>query len=418
MKKRIFLIVLTLCLAMTLLPTTALAAKSDVSANAAGYYDVVNNAKKRTAYEGKGMLYDLNGDGFEELILLYFTKKDVPYDGSIPYLVCSVYTKVANKVVPMWEEKEIYADAGGPHADLGPLLVNGKVYMCEYQQGGNATGPSPYERVNFHGGYKLYSMSGSTLVEEPGTHFEYTYYNDNKGNKHIVSSSAQLFGRNVSYDEYLNWEKGLDNSLLLKRGKTAPGKSYTALLKDLKANEPTQKPTLGNFYDVPVGAYYYNAVKWAIDKNITNGTTDTTFGPNDSCNRAQAVTFLWRAAGRPEPKGGSGSFTDVPSGSYYSKAVQWAVEQGIVNGTGANTFSPDTVCDRGMIVTLLWRTLGKPAVSGGGSFTDVPESAYYSDAVKWAASKGISTGNGDGTFTPGSSCVRGMMVTFLYRAMA
>lgn len=418
MKKRVFLIVLTLCLAMTLLPTSALAAKSDVSATATSYYDVVNNAKNRTSSDGKGMLYDLNGDGLDELILLYFTKKDVPYDGSIPFLVCSVYTKVANKVVPMWEEKEIYADVGGPYAELGPLAVNGKVYMCEYQEGGNATGPSPYEEVFFNGSYKLYSMSGSTLVEEPGTYFGYTYYNDTKGNRHIVSSSAQLFGKNVSYADFQSWENGVDKSMLLKRGKTAPGKSYTALLKDLKANEPMQQPTLGNFYDVPVGAYYYDAVKWAIDKNITNGTTDTTFGPNDTCNRAQAVTFLWRAAGRPEPKGGSGSFTDVPAGSYYDKAVQWAVEQGIVNGTGANTFSPDTVCDRGMIVTLLWRALDKPVVSGGSSFTDVPGNAYYSDAVRWAASNGISNGNGDGTFTPGSNCNRGMIVTFLYRAMA
>jgi len=418
MKKRILSGLLALCMALVLMPTAVFAAKSDVSAGADTYYDVVVNASKREAYNSdstrRGMLYDLNGDGCEELLLMYFTKTDVSIK-DFPFLVFSVYTKQYNKVVPMWEEKEIYADAGGPQANIGVLRAGDKVYFCEYGEGGNATGPMPYEKVNYHGGYTLYSMVSNQLVKEGDTRFEYVFYNDNSGKQHIVSSSATLFGQPATLDQFKAWEKTVDKSLLMKPY-TDVGMSFSQLLAELKENEPMQQPTLGNFYDVPVGAYYYDAVKWAVDNGITSGISETQFGPENTCTRAQAVTFIWKAEGSPEPKSSQNSFTDVGN-DYYTKAVLWAVEQGIINGYEDNSFRPNGSCDRGMIVTMLWRAAGEPLVTGSSGFSDVADGTWYSDAVNWAAAKGISVGNGDGTFTPAALCTRGMIVTFLHRDM-
>ena len=174
---------------------------------------------------------------------------------------------------------------------------------------------------------------------------------------------------------------------------------------------------LMEFADVPKDAYYYDAVKWAVGKGITTGTSDTTFSPRLVCTRAQAVTFLWRAAGSPAPKVTSCPFTDVSSGAYYYKAVLWAVEKGITTGTSATTFSPNTVINRAQTVTFLYRAAGSPAVNKASSgFTDVPGGAWYENAVIWAVGKGVTTGTSATTFSPGSLCTRGQMVTFLYRA--
>lgn len=169
-----------------------------------------------------------------------------------------------------------------------------------------------------------------------------------------------------------------------------------------------------SFIDVPAGAYYYDAVYWAVDEGITNGTTAVTFSPDNACTRAQMVTFLWRAAGEPEPETSVNPFTDVSASAYYYDAVLWAVEQGITNGTSATTFSPDATVTRGQTVTFLWRNAGSPAVSGG-SFTDVAADAYYAGAVAWAASEGITSGTTAATFSPSSNCTRAQIVTFLYR---
>ena len=169
------------------------------------------------------------------------------------------------------------------------------------------------------------------------------------------------------------------------------------------------------FVDVPADAYYYDAVDWAVSNGITNGTSDTMFSPNNACTRAQMVTFLWRSAGSPEPSGSSNPFTDVAASAYYYDAVLWAVEQGITNGTTATTFSPNATVTRGQTVTFLWRFAGAPAVSGT-SFADVAESAYYATAVAWAASEGITSGTTATTFSPNNPCTRAQIVTFLYRA--
>ena len=169
------------------------------------------------------------------------------------------------------------------------------------------------------------------------------------------------------------------------------------------------------FFDVPVNAYYYNAVKWAADKGITGGVSPTLFAPDQPCTRAQIVTFLWRAAGSPAPKAMS-AFVDVSADAYYAKAVAWAVENGITGGTGDGKFSPDATCTRAQAVTFLYRASGSPAVSGSAAFSDVATDAYYASAVKWAEKNGITGGIGNGLFGSGDNCTRAQIVTFLYRA--
>ena len=168
------------------------------------------------------------------------------------------------------------------------------------------------------------------------------------------------------------------------------------------------------FSDVSTSAYYYEAVKWAQEKGITGGIGNGLFGPNQPCTRAQIVTFLWRAAGSPEPKAMS-SFSDVSADSYYAKAVAWAVENGITTGTGDGKFSPDATCTRAQSVTFLFRAIGK-LVDSKAEFSDVLADSYYANAVDWAVENGVTNGIGDGLFGPDNSCTRAQIVTFLFRA--
>ena len=170
-----------------------------------------------------------------------------------------------------------------------------------------------------------------------------------------------------------------------------------------------------SFTDVADKAYYRDAVEWAVENGITKGTTATTFSPNATCTRAQAVTFLWRAAGSPEPETRAMPFTDVPVGSYYYDAVLWAVENGITKGTSDTTFSPNMTCTRAQIVAFLWRSEKSPAVGTANPFADVKSTAYYADAVLWAAKENITKGTTSTTFSPNAGCTRAQIVTFLYR---
>lgn len=178
----------------------------------------------------------------------------------------------------------------------------------------------------------------------------------------------------------------------------------------------TQLKPSNPFTDVKSNQFYYNAVLWAVQKNVTTGTSATTFSPNDPCTRGQIVTFLWRAAGSPEPTLSVNPFSDVKSNQYYYKAILWAVENGITTGTGNGTFSPNAPCTRGQVVTFLWRAKGKPATSGTNAFSDVKAGAYYYDAVRWAVMNNITNGMSATTFAPDATCSRGQIVTFLYRS--
>ena len=185
---------------------------------------------------------------------------------------------------------------------------------------------------------------------------------------------------------------------------------------EAKATFMEDNSMLNFFYDVPNNAYFYEAVKWAVKNGITTGVGNDLFAPEQPCTRAQIVTFLWRAAGSPEPKGTAAGMTDVVSGSYYEKAVAWAIENGITTGTTATTFSPDATCTRGQSVTFLHRALKGTAPTTVNGFTDVAADAFYADAVAWAVESGVTNGTTDSTFSPNNGCTRAQIVTFLYRA--
>ena len=170
------------------------------------------------------------------------------------------------------------------------------------------------------------------------------------------------------------------------------------------------------FVDIAKDAYYTEAVAWAYANDITAGVTELSFGPNQTCTRGQMVTFLWRAAGCPEPTGTASAFSDVAAGSYYEKAVAWAVENGITDGVGDGRFDPNGIVNRAQAVTFLYRAKGKPAATSEAQFTDVAAGEYYADAVAWAVANGITNGVSDNSFAPNANCVRGQTVTFLYRA--
>ena len=182
---------------------------------------------------------------------------------------------------------------------------------------------------------------------------------------------------------------------------------------EVKATFMEDNSVLNFFYDVPNDAYYFEAVKWAAENGITGGVGNSLFAPNRPCTRAQIVTFLWRAAGSPEPKNMS-NFSDVPADSYYAKAVAWAVENGITTGTGDGKFSPDATCTRAQSVTFLFRA-SKASANGAPAFSDVAATAYYAEAVKWATDNGITNGIGDNLFGSDNDCTRAQIVTFLYR---
>lgn len=180
---------------------------------------------------------------------------------------------------------------------------------------------------------------------------------------------------------------------------------------------PAESQWENSFEDVPEDAYFFEAVEWAVKNNITTGAGAATFAPDAACTRAQAVTFLWRAAGSPAPESKEMPFTDVPEGSYYRDAVLWAIEQNITVGTNAAAFSPDATCTRAQIVTFLWRAEGVEAAATGNPFVDVASDAYYADAVLWAAENGITSGTAAAAFSPDADCTRAQIVTFLWRCL-
>ena len=173
---------------------------------------------------------------------------------------------------------------------------------------------------------------------------------------------------------------------------------------------------LAPFKDVKENEYYETPVLWAVTKGITTGTTKETFSPDEKCTRGQIVTFLWRAAGKPAPKTTKNPFIDVKEGEYYYDAVLWAVENNITQGMDATHFEPNTTCTRGQVATFLWRAEKKPTTKTTTGFADIQKSAYYYDAVLWAVEKKITNGMGNNRFEPEMTCTRGQITTFLFRA--
>ena len=223
----------------------------------------------------------------------------------------------------------------------------------------------------------------------------------------IVNATGHTFDQEKVDEKYL-----VSEGVYYKSCKCGEKGTETFTVKEEK---PEDKPVI-NFKDVPTNAFYYDAVMWAVGKGVTTGTSADTFSPDEVCNRGQVVTFLWRAAGKPEPTATKNPFKDVQSTDFFYKAVLWAAEKGITTGTSATTFSPNETCNRGQVVTFLSRALKGAPKKTDNPFTDVAAGAFYYNPVLWAVENGITTGTGNGTFSPNAACNRGQVITFLYRA--
>ena len=195
----------------------------------------------------------------------------------------------------------------------------------------------------------------------------------------------------------------------------AEGATYNALPAGEEETPVEPEKPVNPFTDVAETSAYYEGILWAVEKGITTGRTETTFVPGEDCTEANILTFLWRAAGSPEPETRAMPFNDVPVGSYYYDAVLWAVENGITKGTSDTTFSPNMICTRAQIVVFLWRSEKSPAAGTANPFADVKSTAYYADAVLWAVKENITKGTTSTTFSPNADCTRAQIVTFLWR---
>ena len=260
-------------------------------------------------------------------------------------------------------------------------------------EGGGGSGYSYYTIKATAGAGGSISPSGSVSVRE-GRDQTFTITPD----KGYAVSNVKIDGKSIGAVKSYTFEN--------------VSRTHTIEVIFMKANG---NPQTGVFVDVATGSYYEDAVDWAVENGITKGTDDTHFSPDGICTRAQAVTFLWRAAGSPEPETRAMPFTDVPVGSYYYDAVLWAVENGITKGTSDTTFSPNMTCTRAQIVAFLWRSEKSPAAGTASPFADVKSDAYYADAVLWAVKENITKGTTNTTFSPDADCTRAQIVTFLYR---
>ena len=262
-----------------------------------------------------------------------------------------------------------------------------------YNGGGSSSGYSYYTIKATAGTGGSISPSGNVSVRE-GRDQTFTITPD----KDYAVANVKIDGKSIGAVKSYTFEN-------VRR-------THTIEVIFMKANG---NPQTGVFVDVATGSYYEDAVDWAVENGITKGTDDTHFSPDGICTRAQAVTFLWRAAGSPEPETRTMPFTDVPVGSYYYDAVLWAVENGITKGTSDTTFSPNMTCTRAQIVTFLWRSEKSPAAGRANPFADVKSDAYYADAVLWAVKENITKGTTNTTFSPDADCTRAQIVTFLWR---
>lgn len=303
-------------------------------------------------------------------------------------------------------------------------------------------------RYSFDGWYT--AASGGTMIttdtefdKNTTVYAHWTYTGSSGGSSsgrtyHTIKASSDSNG-SISPSERVSVRHGRDQSFTITPDKgyeiakvLVDGKSVGAVesytFKSVTKNHTIEatfmkvddnKPLPDTFMDVPEGSYYEKAVDWAVKNGITAGTGDNYFMPDGICTRAQAVTFLWRVAGSPHAQNTKTEvmpFEDVPEGSYYYEAVLWAAENEITVGTSATTFSPELTCSRAHIVSFLWRAAGYPSAGTVNPFTDVPENAYYINAMLWAVKQEITVGTTPSTFSPDEGCTRAQIVTFLYRA--
>ena len=402
MKKRILSLALAALLALSLLPFGAYAADRPV---AEPFKPVIKSIMGSAGDNANGQFYDVDGDGVPELLAAYESNNGIRsaalialQDGRAGYLVntdslslprdldFNAEDYIAINVIRSGGNVQIMAMRHRYYEDVvdaeyGRLYWEmGEFWLFDYA-GGNA---SPAD----HWSYRLHEVADGRYFEDEGVVKRNGQPASAKGLFSVLDQIATLCTVSLHEDS-----DGIPLDRLLC-------------------------VTEGRFLDVERDAYYAVPVDWAVHQSITNGTSLTTFSPNAPCTRGQVVTFLWRAAGAPEPKIGFSPFADVHESDYFCRAVLWAVEQGITNGVDLTHFGPDAACTRAHVVTFLWRAHEKPAPGAANPFRDVPNGEYYTDAVLWAVKNEITNGTGEGLFSPDSPCTRGQIVTFLYRALA
>ena len=257
------------------------------------------------------------------------------------------------------------------------------------------------------------SRNGAVVLKESAAYTEVRDITDKAPADPVIydKSSAVIEGKARSYADYLDWRHSF---VLLSANDGFT--DQTLFDDDAEPFDSARDYCKTGFRDVKSKDYFADAVVWAVQKGVTEGTAVDRFSPAGTCTRAQFVTFLWRAAGNPKPAGKT-PFADVPAGRYFSEAVAWAAEKGITDGTGKTTFSPNATLTRAQVVTFLWRYAGSPKAGSAAAFGDVKSGAYYAAAVAWAVEKGVTDGTGKTTFSPARACTRAETVTFLYRQL-
>ena len=402
MKKRILSLALVLLLAFALLPFGAFAADEfDFSA----YTDTIRtfmNGKRGDIY---GAFADFDQDGTPELILA----GNDGLNGRIE--VSSVGSDFEWKTYfnPAREEA-VFAVVEYSDGSYGFLMDNSSRYG-DYA-GKDAQGREYYWSTSGLFRYKIEDGKVQGVSEARSYGAESKPDQDGKIYYALDNRSYYIDSIPCSKEEFDHWHEINVNSAVI----------LTVLSPWHYVGGLTGAELLGlaqtGFYDVPVDVYYADPVKWAAEKGITNGTAPYTFSPENPCTRGQVVTFLWRTSGSPEPKRADNPFVDVKPSDYFYKAVLWAAEQEITNGMDPTHFGPNGACTRAHVVTFLWRAHEKPAAGVNNPFVDVPTGQYYTDAVLWAVSKNITNGMDETHFGPDSPCIRGQIVTFLYRDLA
>ena len=384
MKRRILALILTLCLLTVCVNAADLTAKTIAQA----YRGVLDSAKLRDSRSVR--FYDVCGDAAPEMILLTQARSGEQLqiwtyqDGAAAQALAVDWVEVSASKHWFYLQKNgnygwYYTNGGYDHP-----IWNGTNQGTTYARDGASLRQTQVFTFN-------YKETASTVTPSGGT----------LNGQTIGASAANQLDRAFS--------AGFSLLLMSTDSEKVPGAMS-------KSDARTYLNSItGQFFDVPTGRYYSDAVAWAVKRGVTSGTSEVMFSPDSPCTRAQAVTFLWRAAGQPDA-GTSAGFTDVPADKFYSEAVAWAVATGVTSGTSAGRFSPDAPCTRAQIVTFLYRAAGSPAVSPGGSFYDVPTGAYYELPVSWAVENGITTGTSGNRFSPADTCTRAQIVTFLYRA--
>ena len=382
MKKKILSLLLAVLMICALLPFGAMAADQPV------YADLIMGV---TSPDDFGMLKDLNGDGLPELFIVW-DNGDTPFgqiftieNGKAKKLIELAYDGPAIRETSDYADMEIVSNG-----DKGLVVT---IVETNYDAGESGVFWN-------EGTVTFYQLTNGALKETDVMRYQLLLI-DGTDNFYPERSTITRNGRTISGDEM-----------------NAVFESIAQRALPYYPMEQVYNAATGFFQDVPRGEYYTEPVGWALRKGITNGTSSVDFSPMADCTRGQVVTFLWRAAGGPKPTSTRNPFSDVKPSDYYYNAVLWAVEKGITNGTSPTTFSPNSPCTRGQVVTFLWRYAGMPKTSGSNPFSDVKTGEYYYDAVLWASGKNVTNGTSPTTFSPNNTCTRGQIVTFLYRAIA